>query len=91
MLTRFILIKIETLRQLKRQIYSRHDAVSRKNSVDYLHEILRLIKLLDYSESEGLIMTFLRLKKTLQIQLSPPYEISTVGQMMMLFNIKNDA
>ena len=90
LLTRFTLIKIETLRQLKRQKYTRHDAESRKNSVDFLHEILRLTRLLDYSESKDLIMTYLRLKKTLQMQLSPSNEISTVSQMMMLFNIKKN-
>ena len=91
LLTRFIPTKIETLRQLKRQKYTRHDAVSRKDSVDYLHEVLRLIKLLDYSESEGLTMAYLRLKEILQMQLPSPHEISTVAQMMILFNIKKDA
>ena len=67
MLTRFTLIKIETLRQLKRQKSIRHNADSRKDSVDYLHKILRFIKILDYSESEDLIMIYLRLKETLQI------------------------
>ena len=89
LLTRFTSIKTEILRQLERQKYTRHDAVSRKDPVDYLHEVLRLIKLLDYSESEGLTMAYLRLEETLQVQLPPPHEISTVGQMVMLCNHQN--
>ena len=91
LLARFTPTKTETLRQLERQKYTRHDAGSRKDPVDYLHEVLRLTKLLGYSESEGLTMAYLRLEETLQIQLPPPHEISTVGQMVMLLNIRKDA
>jgi hypothetical protein len=56
-----------------------------------LHDVLQLIKRLDYFEHEGLIMTYLRLNEVLQMQFSPSHEMISISSMIMLLNVKKDA
>ncbi len=91
LLTRFTLSKSETLQTLEEQRYIRQDAVNKRDLVNYLHDVLQLIKRLDYSKHEDLIMTYLRLNEILQMQFSLSHEIVSIFNMMILLNIKKSA
>jgi hypothetical protein len=91
LVARFILSKSETLQTLEKQRYIRQDAINKKNPIDYLHDVLQLIKRLDYFEHEGLIMTYLRLDKALQMQFPFSHEMVSIFNMIMLLNVKKNA